>query len=71
MDNRNECRSEASQVKGVLAKAFFFFFFRRLEMFLPHLQDSFNAGKSDLGCGVSALPEDNFELTHLFINVPK
>ena len=48
-----------------------FFFFRRLEMFLPHLQDSFNAGKSDLGCGVSALPEDNFELTHLFINVPK
>ena len=40
-------------------------------MFLPHLQDSFNVGKSDLGCGVSALPEDNFELTHLFINVPK
>lgn len=70
MDNRNECRSEASQVKGVLAKAFFFFF-RRLEMFLPQLQDSFNAGKSDLGCGVSALLEDNFELTHLFINVPK
>lgn len=27
VDNRNECRSEASQVKGVLAKAFFFFFF--------------------------------------------
>lgn len=52
-------------------KSIFFFFFRRLEMFLPHLQDSFNAGKSDLGCGVSALPEDNFELTHLFINVPK
>ena len=70
MDDRNECRSQASQVKGVRAKAFFFFFCR-LEMFLPHLQDSFNVGKSDLGCGVSALPEDNFELTHLFINVPK
>ena len=55
-------------MKGVLAKAFFFC---RLEIFLPHLQDSFNVGKSDLGCGVSALPEDNFELTHLFINVPK
>ena len=58
MDNRNECCSEASQVKGVLAKGLFFFFCR-LEMFLPHLQDSFNVGKSDLGCGVSALLEDN------------
>lgn len=53
-------------MKGVLAKALLFC---RLEMFLLHLQDGINVGKSDLGCGASAFPEDNFQVTHLFINV--
>lgn len=29
----------------------------------------FSVGKSHPGCGGSAFPEDNFQVTHLFINV--
>lgn len=59
---------QAFQVKGVLAKAFLFC---RLEMLPLHLQSFFNVGKSDPGCGGSAFPGDNFQVTRLLINVPE
>lgn len=55
-------------MKGVLAKAFLFC---RLEMLPLHLQGYFNVSKSGPGCGGSAFPEDNFQVTRLFINVPE
>ena len=50
---------------------FFFFFFADWKCSCLIYKTVLMLVKADLGCGVSALPEDNFELTHLFINVPK